>query len=381
MVPLALITAWAHAFTARSAYPFMPVRSVGWQRPGPTASATAVGHCVAQWCCESGRAEASVAISGASTLTGAMRDFWQLAHRFGGEGGAPGRQMVVAFPEWRQADDARTFQEVLQHIDECAEICEFLGETLLVAGRHPGTPQPADEPERATVPTIVLRSFMQEPWGDYGDENFGEADPFADLPDTAMDEAVSLERPSDEACVEQTLAWVGSITAQIGLAPPSPDGSTVDAALARVACPLTHARTGELVYAAFWGAVSDLANSAESVHETTLLIATEFARYNAHAFEFFASTLNEALPPPMNLGEDVQLVFYHPQPSITEMPDEAAKRRVDFALNSVPFPTINLLRTAQVDLARQRIEAGSPQTRALIELHERVCGPEGGLLL
>jgi hypothetical protein len=306
-----------------------------------------------------------------------MRDFWNAAHSFGGEGGTPGRQLVVAFPQWREAEDATTFKEVVEHIDSCADICEFLGESLLVAGRHPTSPPTADEPQPPRVPLILLRSFRQEPWGDYSDENFGEDDPFADMPDGLYDEeVVEVEQLTDETCVSRTMEWVSAVSADMGLAP-SDDAPVLDPYLAGVSYPITHARTGEEMYASFWAAACELGRTDARTHACTLLIAPNFSRYNANGFEFLAYTLNEVLPAPLNLGEDVQLVFYHPQHTLT---DEDRERRVTVALGTAPLPSICLLRTAQVAQTRQRLQVGSHYTRALIEVHERVCGPEGGLI-
>lgn len=53
---------------------------------------------------------------------------------------------------------------------------------------------------------------------------------------------------------------------------------------------------------------------------------------------------------------------------------------VDFALGSAPVPIVNLLRTPQVKRTRQGEEVGSGYVQALIEVHERICGPNGGLI-
>ena len=46
------------------------------------------GHAVAQWCVSAGRAEATVAVSRASTLAGVLADFWLTARSFSEEEGA-----------------------------------------------------------------------------------------------------------------------------------------------------------------------------------------------------------------------------------------------------------------------------------------------------
>ena len=50
---------------------------------------------------------------------------------------------------------------ILHISDECSEVCEYLGESLLVAGRHPTNPSNEDEPVPAPYPMILLRSYSQ----------------------------------------------------------------------------------------------------------------------------------------------------------------------------------------------------------------------------
>ena len=108
-----------------------------------------------------------------------------------------------------------------------------------------------------------------------------------------------------------------------------------------------------------------------------MLVAPFFADQNPSLFDFFAATLNEALTS-LDLSSSVQLMFFHPNPTTTD--EDGGGKDVDFAM-SPPYPIVVLLRTAQVESARQTRElTGSAETSALVELHERLCGPEGGLL-
>ena len=107
----------------------------------------------------------------------------------------------------------------------------------------------------------------------------------------------------------------------------------------------------------------------------TLLAAPRFAVYNAGGFEAFAYTLNTALSS-LGLGEDVQLVFFHP---LATLSDDDTANGVEFERTS-PHPMVALLRTTRVKQARTGGFTGSLPSCTLIELHERLCGPEGGLL-
>ena len=344
------------------------------------SATAATGRSIAEWCVSSDRSEATVAVSSASTVVGAMRDFWHVAHTFGGEGGAPGRQRLLAFPAWRDAADPAAFQRVLEHIQSCADICEFMGDTMLIAGKHPSAPPSESEPHAAPVPMILLRSFMQKPWNDFSEENFGEADPFAALPDGDYindNELVDPEALSDDECMAKMVGWVKAVAEDIGVLPrESADAPLLDPHLAGVSCALSRARTGEEIYEAFWGAALELASAEEHAHATTVLTTPNFARFNANAFERLASTLNDALAE-LDLGKHVQLVCVHPAYTTV---DEDRSRRLEFALGTAPLPIISLLRTSLVERTRNGSRVGSAYTQGLIEVHERLCGPAGGLI-
>ena len=119
------------------------------------------GQSVAQWCIGAGREQATVAVSPASTLAGAMGDFWSVARSFATEEGQAGRQRVLAFPFLSTMADAQLFQHICRHIDECSELCEHLGQSMLFAGRHPASPCQEGETLAAPYPMVLLRSFEQ----------------------------------------------------------------------------------------------------------------------------------------------------------------------------------------------------------------------------
>ena len=101
------------------------------QAPAPTATA---GEDVARWCVSSGRPQAAIAVSAATTLSSAMADFWLCARQLSIEEGAVGRQCVLALPYLGEAQDPRWFNQVMQHINDCSEVCEYLGQSLTAAG-------------------------------------------------------------------------------------------------------------------------------------------------------------------------------------------------------------------------------------------------------
>ena len=247
-------------------------------------------------------------------MAGVLHDFWYTARTFGGEGGKPGRQRLLAFPAWQGEDNAQAFHELIQHIESCTDLCEHLGESLMVSGRHPTAPPSEDEPVATPAPMIIFRSFRQREWKDFATDNYGVSDPFAELgaeadADINEGESVGGLDMSNEECVSRTCAFVHQVGEQIGVLPPEVAPSTAD-----VAYPLTHASTGEAMYEQFWSAALELVASDERSHACTLLLAPRFSRYNANGFEFWAGTLNSALED-LDLASDLQLVFYHPEAS------------------------------------------------------------------
>lgn len=187
------------------------------------------------------------------------------------------------------------FHQLLQHISDCAEVCTYLGESMLVAGRHPAAKANDDEPEPVPCPMLLLRAFTQKQWGDYADENYGEDDPFAVLSDEAMDIAPTNDA-SDEQVMQMTRKWVEGIIVDMKVCPFSSTADKAGMPIGGVSYPLSHATTGEEVYEAFWGQVLELAATDEKQLSTVLLITPRFALHSAGGFDMLADTLNEALP-------------------------------------------------------------------------------------
>ena len=213
---VSLLAAALHT-TVPSTCPPPPKIHVSRIAPVMSAVATdpaATGQAVAAWCVSAGRDQATIAVSTSTNLAGVMKDFWSVARNFAEEGGAMGRQRALAFPCWEAGMDPILFQKTLQHIMDCAEeICEYVGEEMLISARHPLSASMADEPGQVPCPMLLLRSFTQAAWGDYGEENYGEADPFAMLGDDANNPINA--RPdlmaSDAEVIEDTRKWVEGI--------------------------------------------------------------------------------------------------------------------------------------------------------------------------
>ena len=352
--------------------------------PVVAVAAPTAGEAVAHWCVSSGRSDAAVAVSPASTLEGAMADFWLCAYQLATEDGPVGRQRALTFPFWKEgAQDASLFQSVIEHIFDCAEISEFLGQSMIVAGRHPTHPTSEDEPMAPPHPIITLRSYSQKEWGDYSAENFGEADPFAqmDVPDDGIFESTQATSTDADSVIARSGAWVDGVVAKMkddvaGMQKPvDPEGG--------IEYTVCRRRTAEEAYEYFWRQCGALTSAnMPGQPESVFMSLPNFAPYNAGGFEAFANTLNSAITD-LDLGSRAQLIFFHPQFSSTvedKQDDEA--RFVEFARSS-PHPSVALLRTPMVEQARAGMGSepvsGCIATCALIEVHERLCGPEGGL--
>jgi hypothetical protein len=295
-----------------------------------------------------------------------MRDFWYVAKALAEDGGPVGRQRVLAFPAWPESRDAKYFQEVLLHIQDCAAVCEYLGESLLIAGRHPSNPSSEEEPDAAPYPTVILRSFSQQAWGDFSTENFGEEDPFAvmDVPDDNLFDHAAGAKVSDAEAVANARAWLANAITQVGFA--------AGEASEGVAYSVTAASTAEQMFQSFWRSVTELLSTDVRERDATVLVAPRFATFNSGAFEVFASTLNDALRQ-LDAGRDVQLIFLHPDPIVEEQDKSRAEYVGEFARKS-PHPMVVILRTGQVEEARAGASVGSVNTRTLIEIHERLLG-------
>ena len=327
-----------------------------------TEDAATASRLVAEWCVASDRAQASVAISGATELASAMRDFWTSVHSFAREPGAIGRQRVLAFPKWADSFEATMFQRVMQHISDCSEVCEYLGESMLVAGRHPSS-KPGDGEAIAPCPMIVLRSYNAPSLQDYEDVYDGP-NPFAVLPDEAMDlsERGDGRVASDEEVIAVTRKWVEAVIVKMKVCPFSSSADRAGLPAGGVSYPLTHASTGEEVYEQFWEQVLQLAATDERELSTVLLLTPRFALHSAGGFDVFADSLNTALTQ-LRLEDQVQLVFFHPDYTFRDGKDRIGidEGAANFARRS-PYPMINLLRTPQVRKAQKGVPTGSVYT-------------------
>lgn len=367
----------------------------------------AAGQAVAEWCVAAEREAAGVAVSPATSMAAAMADFWLCARDLATDGGPVGRQRVLAFPFWDASADPDIFRNVLEHITECGELCEWLGESLLVAGRHPTYPPADGEPQVAPFPMIVLRSYLQAEPGDFATENYGEADPFAnmDVPDGdlfAMDDVSDGSpimgeqswvtnsgqkisggenwvrgKPTDTDAAEQSQRWLEGVAAKVHsdltTDLPVPRGHGADGVTTFAE---SRAMTGEQIYEDFWRAIASLGETAAAEVGATCLCSPRFAPYNAGGYEAFGATLNEALEAEtLDLGGSVQLVFFHPELPIV---DEDVTKRVEYARRS-PHPMVGIMKTPTVEEARRGSHVADPTTRGLIEVHERLCGPQNGL--
>ena len=317
---------------------------------------------VAEWCVGAGREQAMVAVSPSTTLYGVLKDFWALARAFSEDEGPVGRQCALALPLWAEGSaDAALFQKVLQHISDCADVCEYVGETLLIAGRHPSAVPGDDEPGAAPCPMLLLRSFRQAAYGNFGDENYGMDDPFAALDDgLAFGDKIS-SFASDACVLGQTRAWVEGVIVDMKVCPFSVDANRAGLPVGGVTYPITHATTGEEVYERFWEQVLELQATEEKDISTVLLLTPRFGQYSAGAYDMLADTLNEALGD-LGVEKDIQLVFFHPDYTFRDgkerLGDDGA---ANFARRS-PFPMINLLRTPQVRAAQKGLPTGSVYT-------------------
>lgn len=337
-------------------------RPVAVAAPPAVDACAAAGRRVAAWAVAAGREGATVAVSPAADVPGVLRDFWMCARGFALEDGPTGRQRIIALPNWADgAAEPALFRELLRHISTCAEVCEYVGESLLVAGRHPAADPTDDEPESAPCPMLLLRAFSQTGWGDYSDENNGEEDPFAKFSDEAMDGVPDGTGAPDEEVLEQTRKWVEGIIVDMKVCPFSSTADKAGMPIGRVSYPISHATCGEQVYQAFWDQVLQLFATDEKSLSTVLLLTPRFALYSAGGFDALADTLNEALST-LRVERDIQLVFFHPEYTFRDGKERlGGDGAANFARRS-PFPMINLLRTPQVRAAQKGLPTGSVYT-------------------
>jgi hypothetical protein len=319
-----------------------------------------VARAVAEWCVSSGRGDAQVGVSSAATTAEALRDFWRVARGMG-EAAQRG-QLGLSFPHWQEAADPRRFQAVVNHLLACGEVCEWVGESIVVSGRHPASHTTEDEPRPAPHPTLLLRSFVRS-----GPALWPEADgedPFAEPPGEGQAEAASGEMIADDATLlAETRAWVEAVICHMKVCPFAGTADRAGLPAGGVSYPITHAGTAEKTYERFWEQVHGLSLTDERERSTVLLITPNFALHSAGGFDAFADTLESALA---GLGFEsvMQLVFFHPEYTFRDGKQrmgEGDAAAANFARRS-PYPMINLLRTPQVRKAQKGIPTGSVYT-------------------
>lgn len=298
-----------------------------------------------------------MAVSGASSLAGVLRDFWAAARSFSLEEGPLGRQHALALPLWVEGiADARYFQSTLHHISACADLCEYVGDSLLVAGRHPAA-APDDEFQAPPCPVLLLRSFRQVEVSEFTSE--------AVLPVQSEAREVGypgdVRYPGDVDVLAATRAWVEGVIVKMRVCPFSSTADRAGLPAGGVSYPITRATSGEEVYERFWEQVVGLGVTEERQISTVLLLAPRFALHCPDGFDAFANTLNAALTE-LRVEEQIQLVFFHPGYAFR---DGKERLGIDGAANYArrsPYPMINLLRTPQVRIAQKGIPTGSVYT-------------------
>ena len=224
---------------------------------------TETGHAVASWCVAAGRPQATVAVSSASDLATVLRDFWSVSRGFADEDGPMGRQRIIALPNWAEgASDPQLFAALLQHIASCADVCEYVGESLVVAGRHPAAVPNDDEPISPPCPMLLLRAFTSKsssssPSGEEVPD--GVYDPYANIAaDSSSSADGSSEEIDDSIVLSETRKWVEGIIVDMKVCPFSSTADKAGMPIGGVSYPISHASIGEEVYEAFWEQVRSL---------------------------------------------------------------------------------------------------------------------------
>ena len=244
--------------------------------PAPVAPSVArlqqAAAATAQWAVSSGRADATIAVSAAPTLAGAMKDFWGVARSFAQEAGPRGRQRVLALPALEAAADARFFAKLMQHIASCAALCEYVGESLLIAGRHPDSMPREGEPQPAPCALILLRSYAEGGGGGGGGGGVDETSPYAHLDDAVVQPSATATAAESDAEVDRlTREWVEAVIVKMKVCPFSSSADRAGLPIGGVTYPLTRAAHAEAVYEAFWGQVRPPERAIEPVAPPTLL--------------------------------------------------------------------------------------------------------------
>ena len=320
---------------------------------------------VAAWCVASERADAAVTVSGATTMAEALRDFWYVAGAMGASLGDGAAERAIAFPTCAEFVDPQQFTAVVDHINACSQMSEFLGDELRMTARHPAADQGGDAAPPA--PLLLLKSYQSAGFSDF----FGDDDPFAALEarlgaEGGGDFGAAAARASEEEILAETHKWVQAVIVDMKVCPFSNGVHTAGVPMGGVTYPLCRAEGAEAIYQAFWEQVEELALTDEKTLATVLLITPDFAQYSVDAYDALADSLGAAL---VNLGleKDLQLVFFHPEFTFRDGKERMGGEgeAANFARRS-PYPMINLLRTPQVRDAQKGIPTG-----AVYDVNER----------
>mmetsp|Transcript_135706 Transcript_135706/g.247463 ORF Transcript_135706/g.247463 Transcript_135706/m.247463 type:complete len:471 (-) Transcript_135706:131-1543(-) len=326
--------------------------------PGVAEPLASIGKSVAKWCMSSDRAEATIAVSSGTTTAHVLRDFYKMARRFAEEDVPRGSVRIMAFPRWDEAmKDHRLFDRTVEHITQCSDICEYLGESMLLAGRHPLMKASASEPTKPPCPILILRSFTQKGTTDWSEENPDEDDPFGNLPDEPMFQQEETTE-SDEEILAQTKKWVEAVIVKMKVCPFSNTADKAGIPIGGVSYPITRAFTAEEIYENFWTQVLELRATNEVSMATVLLLTPNFMYHAPGGYDALADTLNSGLSL-LGFEKEVQLVFFHPEYTFRDGTDRVGDGAAANYARRSPFPMINLLRTPQVREAQKGIPTGS----------------------
>lgn len=321
------------------------------RRGSVTAVATeaaAPAQQLAEWCVASGREQAAVGLSGATTLAEALRDVWTVADGMGSA--ATAGQRAIGFPYWEEATtDPKLFTAVIRHVMGCGEVCEYLGESLQLSARHPNSPTTEDEPMAAPCPVLLFRFYARPAYNPADDPFYDPADdPFAEDGSEDIFGGAVAAAQSDEVVISATHKWVEAMIVHMKVCPFSSSVERAGMPQGGVSYPITRAKTAEAVYAQFWQQVLELDATDERELSTVLLITPDFAMYAPGGYDALADTLNGALTE-LGMERHIQLVFFHPEYTFRDGQQRIGNSEAaaaNFARRS-PYPMINLLRTPQ----------------------------------
>lgn len=212
---------------------------------------------VDEWMTSTGRAETAVAMSGATTFTTVLSDFWAQVCT---TADCPFSERALVFP--LLAADAPTFSRLMAHINSCSEVCDVLGSQVFVAFRHPAGVTGEEPP--APFPMLLLKTLAGA-----GDGPSDEYDPFWDDDDwpespephdaAVAAAATAAAGPQPDAVVlADTRKWVEAVICHMGVCPFAHSADRAGLPQGGVSYPLTRASSADEVYLEFWHQVGRL---------------------------------------------------------------------------------------------------------------------------